>query len=117
MIYTINRISHEPGKTHCVQGVKKHEVPKLAREKKIIRGGFGSYLVQDPTRTFVSFSDENGKKYKIDVFTPLKEATDGRRFTEKYMQTLNSKIENLEFEVSEGDNLEDSLMQELKKVI
>ena len=26
-------------------------------------------------------------------------------------------IENLEFEVSEGDNLEDSLMQELKKVI
>ena len=117
MIFTINRITHEIGKTHCVQGVKKDEVSKLAREKKIIRGGFGSYLVQDPTRTFVSFSDENGKKYKIDVFVPLKEATDGRRFTEKYIQTLNSKIENLEFEVSEGGSLEDSLMQELKKVI
>lgn len=115
MIFTINRITHEPGKTHCVQGVKKHEVPKLARKKHILSGGFGSYRVKDPSKTFVSFKDENGKNYRIDVFSPLKEATDGRRFTEKYMQTLNSKIENVEFEVAEGDNLKDCLMQELKK--
>ena len=117
MLYTINRISHDPGRTHCVQGVKKHEVAKLAQEKRIISGGFGSYVVQDPAKTFVTFSDEDGRHYKVDVFYPLKAATDGRRFTEKFMNDLNSKIENLEFEVNEGGNLEDSLMQELKKVI
>ena len=51
--------------------------------------------------------------HNINVFQIVKDKLN----TENYIDTLNSKIQNIEFEVDEGKNLNLYLIQELKKYL
>ena len=117
MKYTINNICHHPGNPSVKQGIKKHQYAKFARKNHVVGGSNGSYVVIGKSETIVSISDENGKTHFIDVYYPLKDMTDGKKFTNKFIDTLNSKIENVEFEVKEGETLKDTLNETLKKAI
>lgn len=77
----------------------------------------GTYVTLDSGKTIVSISDENGKKYRFDVYSPLKDMSDYKTFTNKFISGINSKIENCEFEVNEGESISENLNKILKKAL
>lgn len=117
MKYTINNICHYPGAVHLKQGIKKYQYSKFAAKNRVVGGSNGSYLVAEKSETIVNMADENGKNHSIDVYYSLKDITNGRRFTGRFIDDLNSKIENVEFEVKEGETIKDNLNKILKKAI
>jgi len=85
-----------PGSASLKQGVKGGKIPKNA-----IGGSNGSFIVYDKADVILTLEYE-GKLYSKDIYYDIKDATDGKRITEKFCSKLETTFETFKFAVEDG---------------
>ena len=85
-----------PGSASLKQGVKGGRIPKNA-----ISGGNGTFVTYDRAEVYLTL-EYNGKRYSKDIYYDIKDATDGRRITDKFCCKLEDSFENFKFTVKDG---------------
>ncbi len=105
MIYTIISIKHTSGEPSLHQGIKKQDLKKFSKNHHIIGGSNGSYITLSQAVTNLSIRNQNGNISNIDIYRDLKELTDNRKFTKKFINELNQNLSGMTFEVKAGDDL------------
>jgi len=85
-----------PGSSSLKQGVKGGKTPSNA-----IRGGNGTFIVYDRAEVILVL-EYNGKRYSKDIYLDIKDATGGRKITDKFCSKLEAAFENFKFTVEDG---------------
>lgn len=110
MKYTIIDIEHFKSEASVVRGIKERDFKKFSQNHKVYAGSNGSYVTAGvPAFTNVKLKDENGEHFTINAIDELKDITDNRRFTEKFISQLNTKLSGKTFEVEKNDDFRSSL--------
>lgn len=117
MQYTINSIDHIPGTPQFRQGIKKSDFQKFKNNNKILGGSNGSYRTITHAETIVTICDENGRLHSVDVYHSLKDISNGRKFSDDFMDKIRSKIVDCNFEVNKGESVKETLNQVLKNAL
>jgi len=110
MKYTIIEIEHEKSEATVIQGVKEKDFAKFKRNNRIFAGGCGSYVTDGiPASTYVTIQPEKGKSFKIDAIDDLKQITNNRRFTQKFISNLNKDLGGKSFNVEDNEDFKQCL--------
>lgn len=85
-----------PGSTSLKQGVKGGKIPK-----NTVAGGNGTFITYDRAEVILTL-EYKGKRYSKDIYYDIKDATGGRKITDKFCSKLEDALETFEFTVEDG---------------
>ena len=84
-----------------MQGIKKHRKPSNA-----LYGGNGSFVVAgESAKLYLTVVDDDGKKYRQQVYGRVMQATNRQRMSEKLFYKVYSQFENATFSVDSVGNI------------
>ena len=117
MNYTIREIKHIPSQSYCQQGIKRYQYPKFANENNVVGGSNGSYIVATDSHTNIYVTDdEDGSTFYFDIFYPLKDISNNRRFTKSFISKLNELIANVKVQVDESENIQEKICSTIRNI-
>lgn len=85
-----------PGSSSLKQGVKGGKAPKNA-----VAGDNGTFITYDRAEVILTL-DYEGRYYSKDIYYDIKDATGGRKITDKFCSKLEDAFENFKFTVEDG---------------